>query len=93
MANAVIDSNPAEAGGFAFFERRRPGRPSSVSPDLLPVLRGTPQLSPDALEPQFGDPDQLRPARGMAAAIVCSLVLWALLGASIWFAVTVLWGA
>lgn len=57
-------------------DRRRPGRPEHVSPALIPLLRG--DAAPVADEPlQFGDPDQLGGARGLAVGVVVSAALWA----------------
>jgi hypothetical protein len=55
---------------------------------LLPLLRVTTHLSPEVFEPdrfeaQDGDSDQLRPARGLGLAVLCSAFLW---GGLIWLA-------
>ena len=64
------------ASGSAVADRRRPGRRAHVSPELIPLLRGE---TPVALEPeiQFGEPDQLRSARGLSLAVAISAALWA----------------
>jgi len=57
-------------------DRRRPGRPGQVSPELIPLLRREAPVVPE--QPiQFGEPDQLRSARGVALAVAISAVLWA----------------
>ena len=53
-------------------DRRRPGRIESCPPSLIPLLR----------EPIFTvdsdvDDDGLRPSRGIAAAVLLSLLFWA----------------
>jgi hypothetical protein len=58
-------------------DRRRPGRRGDVSPELILLLRGQEARATPEQEPQFGDPDQLRSARGIALAIALSAVLWA----------------
>ena len=88
MDTLVIGRDPVEAEVSAPAERRRPGRLAFVSEELIPLLRGRPQLSPDRLEHEFDDPDQLRPARGLGLGVLCSLLLWALLGATVWFVLT-----
>jgi hypothetical protein len=67
-------------------ERRRPGRPASVAPVLLPLLRVATERYADAFEALDSDPDQLRPARGLGLALLVSVTVWAGL---IWLAPTV----
>jgi hypothetical protein len=86
METLVIRSEPA-AAAQDFVERRRPGRQEFSSSPLISLLRGSAELTPDRLQPEFDDIDQLRPARGLGLALATSLLLWALLGA-IWFALT-----
>jgi hypothetical protein len=64
------------ASRSAVAERRRPGRQAHVSPELIPLLRSE---APVVLEPeiQFGEPDQLRSARGVTLAVAISAALWA----------------
>jgi len=57
-------------------DRRRPGRLSRVSPELVPLLRGDAVPTPQP-ELQFGDPDQLQGVRGIPLAIALSAALWA----------------
>ena len=60
----------------AVAERRRAGRSRHVSPELIPLLRGDAPVVLD--EPmQFGEPDQLRGARGVSLAVAISAALWA----------------
>lgn len=56
-------------------DRRRPNRPAHVSPELIPLLRGEASVAEDPV--QFGDPDQLRAARGLAVALTASAAFWA----------------
>lgn len=68
--------SPAVASGIS--ERRRPGRPESVSPELVPLLRGTAN-PPPPMEFSERPEDQLDPLRGLAVGLVISAALWALL--------------
>jgi len=56
-------------------DRRRPGRPEHVSPELIPLMRGNIQATGEP-EVLFGDPDQLRAVRGLAIGAVISCMLW-----------------
>lgn len=57
-------------------DRRRPGRLPHVSPELIPLLRG--EAAPVPEQPiEFGEPDQLRSARGVILAVMISAALWA----------------
>ena len=53
-------------------ERRRPGRQASVSPELIPLLRGTPEIDPLH--------DDSSPIRGIVASVAISAVLLAVMG-------------
>lgn len=57
-------------------ERRRPGRLETVSPELVPLLRGTANPPPPI---EFSDrsEDQLDPLRGLAVGLLISAGLWA----------------
>lgn len=68
----------APASESRTFERRRPGRPENVSPELVSLLRGTAN-PPPPLEFSDRSEDQLDPLRGLAVGLVISAVLWALL--------------
>ncbi len=57
-------------------DRRRPGRIANLSPELIPLLRGE---LPDP-DQQFGNPDQLHGARGIAAGVAIGATLWAAIG-------------
>ena len=59
----------------AVSDRRRPGRHRHVYPELIPLLRGNVAPAPEVT--QFGDPDQLRPVRGLPLALGLSAALWA----------------
>lgn len=80
MANvSEHEANVGLAGSTEQGDRRRPGRLASVSPELVPLLRG--QSVPSAeLEPSFGDPDQLGGIRALVAGVALSIPLWAVLG-------------
>jgi hypothetical protein len=86
--NLLLDRDPVRALPPARADRRRPGRLASVPEELIPLLRAGAQLRPDSLGDEFDDPDQLRPARGLGLGLLCSLLLWVLLGASAWCALT-----
>ncbi len=80
----------AKVSGPAVWERRRPMRPDSVSPHLIPLLRGRRATEAELAErassegvANFGDPDQARPAMGLAVGTTLSIALWA----GIYFAV------
>jgi hypothetical protein len=55
-------------------DRRRPGRADGVSPELIPLLRGTPVADAKSPYPDDDDPDQLASARGV--------VIWVLISAA-----------
>ena len=57
-------------------ERRRPGRIATVSPALIPLLRGGTVSSPVVEERRAND---LAPAIGIAVSVVISGLIWALL--------------
>ena len=83
-----VELDPVVAEILGSGERRRPGRLAFASPELIPLLRGTRQVSPDPLEHESDGPDQLRAVRGLGLGLLCSLLLWALLGAIAWLALT-----
>lgn len=55
-------------------DRRRSGRINDVSPELIPLLRGT------STDQDAKDPDQLSASRSIAVWVLISVALWALLG-------------
>ena len=56
-------------------DRRRPGRRPDISPQLIPLLRGTLEPIPEQeIDPD--EPDQLQAARGLVFGTVISAVLW-----------------
>ncbi len=79
-------------------DRRRPGRPAGVDPQLVPLLRFKPSAeqvdaaqafpSPPesaAADAITDDADGLAAARGIALAVLISAVFWAMLGAlAVW---------
>lgn len=66
----------ASAVARAAKDRRRPGRPTEVSPELLPLLRRDSLLATPAAPPH----DDLSPARGVALSVLAGAVLWAGVG-------------
>jgi hypothetical protein len=69
----VSDSQPAQNTAPAATQfrgdRRRPGRRANVSPELLPLLRGRPEL-----DFRRNDAD---PIRGIATSLVLSAMIYA----------------
>lgn len=63
-------------------ERRRPGRPETVSPALLPLLRRH-SLMQDALGHR--EPDDLAAARGIGLGVVIGLAIWLALAVLAWW--------
>ena len=53
-------------------DRRRPGRVSDVSPELIPILRG--EEPPAVLE--FEDVDQTAALRGLFFGVLFSIPVW-----------------
>lgn len=65
---------------------RRPGRPDSVSPALIPLLRGD-WIQDASLNEDIDLADEwtvLAPAVGIAVSVVLSLPLWAIVGLTSW---------
>jgi len=62
----------------AIHDRRRPGRPPTVSPHLIPLLRAPAEHE----DPR--DVDLLAPARGIGVAVLLSLPFWAVCGIVLW---------
>ena len=63
-------------------DRRRPARPDSVSPHLIPLLRnpaGDTAPPPDPEEATADYHDDLGPARGILVGIALSVPLWTIL--------------
>lgn len=62
-------------------DRRRPGRPDSVSPTLIPLFRGVPQpgLSSSDDMDLPGDQDSMRATLGVAASVALCMPLWAII--------------
>lgn len=57
-------------------DRRRPGRRERVSEELVPLLRGQGPAPADDDPAEFGEPDQLDAARGLAAGVLLSAPIW-----------------
>jgi hypothetical protein len=88
VSNMPQPSNEAEAASRLRVERRRPGRAAVVSPQLIPLLRGTTEPLPDLPLPDLkerGDSD-LAPAIGIAVSVLISVLLWAVVLSIIWWA-------
>lgn len=78
--------SPAEAAiPAAPNDRRRPGRIDNINPNLLPLLRNpAPPESADA--DLVGLPcDDLKPAKGIVAAILIALPFWILVALGGWW--------
>ena len=88
MESVIVAGGSPQAEALGFIERRRAGRPEAVSGNLIPLLRGTAQLSSDISDDQFGDPDHLRPARALGFALLLSVPLWGFLIGAIWLAMS-----
>ncbi len=80
----------ATANGQKAEDRRRPSRPTEVSPALIPLLRGVPDSTMmqhsdpginQTLQPHCGDPGQLGLAASLAMILLASVVLWGVLAA------------
>lgn len=82
------------------FERRRPGRIEHVSPQLIPLLRRSyavpalptsdagfirPGMSSGVVGDQQDDADDLRPAFGIAVALIAATIFWLDISALIWW--------
>lgn len=65
-------SEPRDAAGFP--ERRRPGRIETVTPALIPLLRGE-NLRDSA--PSERVRDDLDPVRGIGLGVLLGVLLWA----------------
>ena len=86
------DQSEASTATLDLMDRRRQGRPAEASPALIPLLRGTldpvfedagPAADPQLIE--FGDPDHLRPAQGLATGLLMSGVIWGALAVPVWW--------
>ena len=67
-------------------DRRRPGRPDHVNPNLIPLLRGKAVpalLASDGLDPPYG-PEHATPLLGIAVSVILSIPLWGVLGLLAW---------
>ena len=73
MMNRQLDRE-AELEVGAAPDRRRSGRMSDVSPELLPLLRGT------STDQDAKHSDQLSASRSIAVWVLVSIGLWILLG-------------
>lgn len=64
-------------------DRRRLGRLNDVSPELIPLLRGSSRDSlPDLADDE--NPHDLAAARGILFAAFVSIILWALIALAVW---------
>ena len=91
MGSLLFNGDLADTDARSVVYRRRPGRLEAASPALIPVFHGKSQCSLDLLHFPLGDADPLRAARGLGAALLCSVLLWGLLLASVWFAFRAIW--
>lgn len=78
-------------------DRRRPGRPAHVSPELIPLLRNaaTTEIPDDAVHASGAadvdqesferDADNLGAARGLAMGLVLGVSLWGIIGLAVWW--------
>lgn len=59
-------------------DRRRPGRLTDVSPELIPLLRASEResIQIDSPDLEFDEPDQVAPARGILSGVALSVPLW-----------------
>src|SRR5271165_2431743 len=72
----LLEPSIAVETRLSFSERRRPGRLATVSPALIPLLRGGTVSSPVCEERRESD---LAPAIGIAVSVLISGLIWALL--------------
>ena len=72
----LLEPSIAVETPLSLSERRRPGRIATVSPALIPLLRGGAVSSPVCEERRESD---LAPATGIAVSVVISGLIWALL--------------
>ena len=64
-------------------DRRRAGRRTDVSPELIPLLRDSSRDSfPDLADDE--NPDELAAARGIWFATFVSIILWLLIALAAW---------
>jgi hypothetical protein len=78
VRSGLIDRSPELEPEPDFdYERRRPGRQGDVSPELIPVLRGT---LPYADIHEEDDQDQLAPSRGVVFWTLAAAVAWSVAG-------------
>jgi len=62
-------------------DRRRPGRPKTVNPHLIPLLRAPHKGEDEKDEEDLRRVDVMAPARGIGAAVLACLPFWAVCGA------------
>lgn len=72
MANDEPAATRQELATLA--DRRRPGRPATVNPELLPLLRGQWRAPPPRQERR--NPDDLHAMRGVLLAVLASAAFW-----------------
>ena len=90
MADSLEDGTPAQSGVAAETvpDRRRPGRLTDVSPDLIPLLRDPVAIeipSDDALAPEHSR-DELGAAKGIVVSLLLAAPFWFLIALGIWWA-------
>jgi hypothetical protein len=72
----LLEPSIAVETPLSLSERRRPDRITTVSPALIPLLRGGTVSSPACEERRESD---LAPAIGIAVSVLISGLIWALL--------------
>ena len=77
-----LQGQPAGISMPGGVERRRAGRPENVSPELVALLRGSPQR-PGGMDVPGRAGDQLGAVRGLVVGIIVSGVIWVALLRSI----------
>ena len=80
VAAPVIEAPATEPP--AVRDRRRPGRPATVNPHLIPLLRAPAKAKKDARLPDLPPPV---PGIGVADVVLLLLPLWGVCGAIFWF--------
>ena len=74
-----LTTKPEATNQAVAADRRRPGRPKHVSPELIPLLRTSelpPTLDEGDEDMTLEDADQLSGLRGIAFGLALSVPLW-----------------
>src|SRR6185437_13990826 len=91
MPDAKALSPSATPDAPAPADRRRPGRPETVSPELIPLLRDpasveVPEHDAHLHAPRNVRRDDMGPARGLAVALLLALPFWCVVIGLWWMA-------